>query len=314
MGPRELLLLRHGRAEPGSLGADRVRPLTDAGKRDIQRVGVLLQARGWLPDATIASPAVRTHVTAEKSLKAGGRGVGSLTTDARIYDASLSSLLRVLATAPVTLRRVMLVGHNPGLSTLLGYLSDQPAAMQPGMLARVCMPLDWTALPRGGASLLDIVDPETLPRDFGFPGPDGPERRKRPAYYYAQSGVVPYRVHDGALEVLLVRSSKKKRWVVPKGIITPGLSPQASAAKEAREEAGVDGEVENSSLGAFTFKKWGAPVTCELYPMRVTRVLDDADWEERHRGREWVSAEEAIERLGRDGIKPLVRALVQRLR
>ncbi len=313
MGTRELLLLRHGRAETGRLGDDRARALTDAGKRDIQRIGVYLHTHDWLPDVAIASPATRTHVTAEKTLKAGGRGIASLSTDERIYDAPLRALLRVLASPAASAQRVMLVGHNPGLSELLGYLCDQSAAMRPGMLARISMPEDWATLPRGSATLLDIVDPEALPRDFVFPGPGGAERRRRPAYYYMQSGVVPYRRTEAGLEILLIGSSKKKRWVVPKGIITPGLTPQASAAKEALEEAGIEGEVENPSLGTFTLDKWGAEVTCEVYPMRVTRVHDEDAWDERHRGRMWVSPEVALERIGRPGLEPLIRALVQRL-
>lgn len=312
-GSRELLLLRHGRAESG-YEDDRARPLTDPGKRDIQRVGVHLESQGWLPDATVTSPATRTHVSAEKALKAGGRGIASLTVDPRIYEASATTLTNVLATFPREPSRVLLVGHNPGLSDLVTMLTKRSTILAPGMLARLRMPGDWTSLRAGSATLMSAVDPEALPREFPFPDPCGTQWRPRPAYYYVQSGVVPYRRTDDGLEVMIIGSSKRKRWVVPKGIVTPGLTPQQSAAKEAREEAGIEGTVDGPALATFTYEKWGAPVTCEVFPMIVTTVLDASGWEEQHRGRTWVSPAAAVEALSRDGLKDAVRALTERFR
>jgi phosphohistidine phosphatase len=63
--------------------------------------------------------------------------------------------------------------------------------------------------------------------------------RNKPDYFYRQSGVIPVRKTDEGVEVLLVRSRSGRRWVIPKGIVEPCLSPAASAPKEAEEEAGV---------------------------------------------------------------------------
>ena len=37
--------------------------------------------------------------------------------------------------------------------------------------------------------------------------------------YIEQSGVIPYRIQEGKIEILLITSLKKKRWIIPKGII-----------------------------------------------------------------------------------------------
>ena len=66
-----------------------------------------------------------------------------------------------------------------------------------------------------------------------------------------QSGVIPYRVTNGKIEILLVTASDCKNWVIPKGGICNGMSPPASAAKEAWEEAGVIGEVDGNKLGTY---------------------------------------------------------------
>ena len=60
-----------------------------------------------------------------------------------------------------------------------------------------------------------------------------------PESIYRQSGAVPFRIRDGAIEVLLITSQTSGHWIIPKGIVEPELSSAASAAQEAYEEAGV---------------------------------------------------------------------------
>jgi phosphohistidine phosphatase len=64
---------------------------------------------------------------------------------------------------------------------------------------------------------------------------------KFPNWIYTQSAILPYRLRGDDLEVLVITSRKGTRWVLPKGIVEPGMTAAASAAKEAMEEAGVEG-------------------------------------------------------------------------
>jgi phosphohistidine phosphatase len=111
------------------------------------------------------------------------------------------------------------------------------------------------------------------------------------------------------MEILVIASSKKNHLVVPKGIQEPGLSPQASAAQEALEEAGIEGEVADAALGSYTCEKWGATCTVAVYPMKVTRVIAEEDWEESHRGRQWMTPGKAAGRLKQAELRPLVEKL-----
>jgi len=317
---RELMILRHGKSDWSAGTEDFHRPLMDRGKRGAQRVGVWLLQQGMQPDYVVSSPAERAIVTAEKACKAMGIGAHSIHRERAVYEATTGELLQVLAACPESAQRVMLVGHNPGLEELLMYLADEPISDPPdgkllptATLARLAMPDDWQGLHAGSAQLLSITRPGELPEKFPFPFPDGPERRDRPAYYYMQSSVIPYRVRDGRTEILIVSSSKRKHWVVPKGISDPGLSAQDSAAKEAREEAGIEGRVGNDALGSYRYEKWGSTCTVEVFPMEVTRVIPEEEWEERHRGREWVAPEVAKKRLRQAELKPLVAKLAKRL-
>ena len=54
-----------------------------------------------------------------------------------------------------------------------------------------------------------------------------------------QVAALCWRLRKGRAEVLLVTSRDTGRWVLPKGWPITGLSPQAAAAREAWEEAGV---------------------------------------------------------------------------
>jgi len=282
-------------------------------------MAVWLQRHGLMPDLVITSPAERALVTAEKICKAMGMGTNAIKKKKRIYEASLDDLLEVLKECPKKAQRVMLVGHNPGLEQLLLYLAgsstlrEDRKLLPTATLARLTMPDSWKNLGSGCARLESITRPDTLPEKFPFPSFDSDELRDRPSYYYTQSSVIPYRIKKGNPEILVISSSKKKHWVVPKGIKEPGLSPQESAAEEALEEAGVEGKVGSKKIGSYVYDKWGASCTVEVFPMKVTKVIPKKFWRERHRGREWVSPQLAAEKLRQPELAPLVLLLAKNL-
>ncbi len=132
--------------------------------------------------------------------------------------------------------------------------------------------------------------------------------KTKPEYYYRQSAVIPFKILNGKIEVLLVTSRKKKRWIFPKGIIEEGLLPQESAAKEALEEAGILGEVYNESLGKYKYKKWGGKCKVLVYPMKVSTIL--GRWvEESMRDRKWMTIEEATELIKEKKLKKILKSL-----
>jgi phosphohistidine phosphatase len=140
---------------------------------------------------------------------------------------------------------------------------------------------------------------------------EGREKRDRPAYYYNQSSVIPYRMNDGKVEVLIVRSSKNKHWVVPKGIHEPGLTATESAAREAKEEAGVEGKVHKKRIGRYRYIKWGATCIVDVHAMKVEYEIPEIEWEESHRTRQWVIASKAAEMVRQEELRPMIISLSQ---
>jgi phosphohistidine phosphatase len=239
-----------------------------------------------------------------------------------LYKESANVLLALLRDIPNSVNRVLLVGHDPELddllATLTGTLSvdtEDGVHIPRGALAHLRLTQTWQELEPGNAALQTIVRPKILPDKFPYIDEnDGIELRDRPAYYYTQSGVVPYRIVDGRVKVLVVTSSSGRHWVMPKGIAEPGISLQESALHEANEEAGVDGILEQEQLGVYQYDKWGSQCTVTVYPLLVLKETPEAQREEKHRERRWVSPIEAMEILHYEDQAGMVKTLLDRLK
>ncbi len=133
----------------------------------------------------------------------------------------------------------------------------------------------------------------------------------KPQNWYQQSAVIPYRLTSqtgeasASVEILLITSRKRKRWVIPKGIVELDMSPLESALKEAYEEAGVRGRAEDAVFGVYVYKKWQGMCRVEVFLLEVTDVLPvwPEDWE---RDREWITVDEAASRVREPDLKQLL--------
>lgn len=129
---------------------------------------------------------------------------------------------------------------------------------------------------------------------------------------FAQSAVIPYRGIASALEVLIITSRRRRRWVVPKGLVEPHLTPAASALEEAWEEAGLRGRIQGDPLGTYEYRKWGGVCDVEVFAMAVAEVA--SDWPEREqRSRVWLPPAHAADLLEEPDLQALVRGVEGRL-
>lgn len=145
---------------------------------------------------------------------------------------------------------------------------------------------------------------------YGTPGPDSVVRSSPMATRrrYQQSAVLVFRPSPEGPEILLLRNLRDTRWVIPKGLVEPHLSPARSAAKEAREEAGIIGRIRPPPLGSFEYEKWGGICEVEVYLMEFTDQLSDYE-EEGLRKRRWVPPKKAAEMVREPGLKKILRKL-----
>ena len=139
------------------------------------------------------------------------------------------------------------------------------------------------------------------------------EEINKPDFELNQSCVIPYRISDGNVELLLITSIKKQKWIFPKGMIEFNLSAFESAKKEAYEEAGVVGENETVELGSFELKKKNRLSHVKIFSMEVTKELKDYP-EKNLRKRKWFTVKEALESLDNSDIKNFVQKLVNKVK
>ena len=136
---RELILLRHAHAESPAPGQDdRARELSPTGLAEARAAGDWLREHGLQPDRVLCSPAQRTRQT----LDAAGIA-GDVRVEDAIYDASPGTLI-ALADTHGDARRLLLVGHNPGLEQLAALLHSGQTS-------------DYRGMPPGGIAVLEFA-------------------------------------------------------------------------------------------------------------------------------------------------------------
>ena len=134
-------------------------------------------------------------------------------------------------------------------------------------------------------------------RQSGSSTPHPAQYRPRSSADRVHVAAVCYRVADGEIEFLLVRT-QTGRWTFPKGGVDDDPTFAAAAAREAYEEAGVRGTVEQRAFALYKHRKAGAfrrkEVEVAAHLCRVTR-LERAP--EAHRDPTWFAFEHARKRL-----------------
>lgn len=172
MADRQLLLLRHAKAEPGETGQrDIDRPLAARGVDAAQRMGRSLVENDLVPDLVLCSPARRTRETWEQAARA------LPTVRTRIIDSLYdfgdgSALLDAIQEQGGKARRLLLVTHNPATQNLAlllpgeaaGELRKQVAEKYPtaGLAVMAFAGSDWAHTAPGRARLTAFIRPRDI--------------------------------------------------------------------------------------------------------------------------------------------------------
>jgi len=118
-----LTLMRHAKSSwHNSALSDRERPLNERGEQDAPTMGKRIVAAGIRPSLIICSPAVRAWATAKIVAQEIAYPIEFLQREDRLYMATLDQILDVLVAQDAEFHNLLLVGHNPGLSTFANYL------------------------------------------------------------------------------------------------------------------------------------------------------------------------------------------------
>ncbi len=119
-----LTLVRHAKSSwEDSKLSDRERPLNKRGEHDAPMMGKRIVAAGIRPSLILSSPATRAWTTAKIIAQEIGYPREFLQRENSLYLASLDNIIDVLIAQDAEFNSVVIVGHNPGLTTFANYLS-----------------------------------------------------------------------------------------------------------------------------------------------------------------------------------------------
>lgn len=134
-----------------------------------------------------------------------------------------------------------------------------------------------------------------------------------------QYAAICYRAKKrGEFEVLVATSRDTGRWVIPKGWPMENKRAHQVAEQEALEEVGVKGKAEKLPFGFYHYNKGldngiKVPVRVQVHLLRVEDTCKEFK-EKGARQIEWVSAEEAANRVNEPELKILLLQFAEKMR
>lgn len=166
---RELFILRHGKSDWSQSVDDFHRPLKKRGRKNAALMGSWLAEQGLVPDYVVTSPAVRALQTARLACEAMRFSIDKISEKKTVYEADEVQLLQVVRMVPEKVKRLLLVGHNPGMEELVLFLGagavkwpEDGKLMPTATLARFRVAGPWSELGAEAADFFQIVRPRQL--------------------------------------------------------------------------------------------------------------------------------------------------------
>jgi 8-oxo-dGTP pyrophosphatase MutT (NUDIX family) len=133
-----------------------------------------------------------------------------------------------------------------------------------------------------------------------------------------QAGALPYIRTDRGIDVALITSRERHRWIIPKGWPAKDLSLAEAAAIEALEEAGIEGATADEPVGSFVYEKQmhkGYAVPCRVFVFPLLARIQNLTWKEQNERRmQWLPIQEAARVADNKGLCRLLRRLANKPR
>ncbi len=154
-----LMIMRHAKSD-WNAGAttDHERPLNARGVAAATRMGEVLTAAGLIPDRIIASSATRTTSTAQLAARAGGWDADVETSD-HLYGATPDAVVQVIKKVPDSVGRLLVVGHEPTSSGLIGELTGAMVQVKTATVTALAVADAWDEVDQWRAEIVTVLQP-----------------------------------------------------------------------------------------------------------------------------------------------------------
>ncbi len=156
---KRLILIRHAKSDWGFNVADFDRPLNPRGHKNAPEMVSRLVAKNIFTELIVASSAKRAQTTAQYFLSGWEMSANQLVFDENIYEASTSTLLKIINQFDDRFHTITLVGHNPGMTSIVNYLTSESIVNLPTCsVAVIDFNFDEWALLSAGTGKMFLLD------------------------------------------------------------------------------------------------------------------------------------------------------------
>jgi len=165
---RSLLLMRHAKSDRSAArDHDHDRPLNDRGVRSAKLMGQFLAQTDQAPELVLASTATRALSTAHLAAESGRWGA-EICPLPQLYGAGPAAMMALARRVDPAIGRLMLVGHEPGISQAVSYLLGRATVRFPTAAVACLQVAEWPNLgPECGRLLWFLPSRLLLRRDRG---------------------------------------------------------------------------------------------------------------------------------------------------
>lgn len=119
---KQLIILRHAKSDWGDASiTDAERPLNERGIEAAKLTGSYMDREGLVPERILCSTATRAQRTLELVTQAW-QSPPPVESVAQLYMAEPETLMSLIRSADESTRRLMIIGHNPGLAQTVYFL------------------------------------------------------------------------------------------------------------------------------------------------------------------------------------------------
>jgi phosphohistidine phosphatase len=166
---RKLLIMRHAKSSWDNPDiSDFDRPLNQRGLQAAPFMGNQIYKNGLIPDLIVSSTAKRAKQTAILVRESAGVET-KIEFEEKIYEASPTTLLYVVAELSDKHESVMLVGHNPGMEGFIRILTGEIHQMPTAALAQISLNIEkWNDISINCGQLELLIRPKDLMKRVNF--------------------------------------------------------------------------------------------------------------------------------------------------
>ena len=156
--------MRHGKAEDGYGKSDFERELVEKGRKKTSKVAHFLKSKLVKPERLLVSMSQRTIETAALICKHLEINSSLVSEEKSLYLASTNSILDVIYCVNDNVDEIMILGHNPGLSSIATYLcKDEIDWMPTSAVVGIEFKIDrWNEINSKPGELLFYAKPSDL--------------------------------------------------------------------------------------------------------------------------------------------------------